>query len=196
LYRAFSKAKQVLVSDIIVLRLKPTPEQEEAFLNEDYVKIDPDTMRQAMRFWATGVTVVTTEFSGERHGMTVSSFTSVSLEPPLVLVSLQNDTRTAALVQRSGVFGVTLLLENQAQISDRFAGREQGVDDRFDGLETFCLESNAPLLKEGLAALDCRVVATYPIATHTLFVGQIIAARSAKEGRPLLYFNRAYRAIK
>ena len=85
--------------------------------------IDSEEMRAAMRNWATGVTVVSTMFNGERHGMTVSSFTSVSIDPAMVLVSLQMEARTYKLVDSSGVFGVTILDNSQQEISDRFAGR-------------------------------------------------------------------------
>lgn len=164
---------------------------------EDF-EVNPEALRLAMRRWATGVTVVTSEHQGNRHGMTVSSFTSVSLAPPLVLVSLENVTRTCKLVKESKVFAVTILGAHQQAISDRFAGREEppGEEaDRFDGLKTYRLFTGAPLLVDGLSGFDCRVVAAYTAGTHTLFIGQVLAVRilGEEDPEPLVYFNRGYR---
>jgi flavin reductase (DIM6/NTAB) family NADH-FMN oxidoreductase RutF len=156
--------------------------------------IQPGDLRQAMRHWTTGVTVVTSLRDGERYGMTVSSFTSLSLEPPLVLVSLQQGTRTQQAVAQSKVFAVTVLAGQQQDLADCFAGRRCDDQYRFDGIATEVLVSGAPFFPGGLAWFDCRVVSTYEIGTHSLFVGEVIAVRS-EEGAPLLYHNRAYRAL-
>src|SRR5512137_548100 len=95
--------------------------------------VDPDHLRQAMRLWATGVAVVTSQHEGVVHGMTVSSFTSVSLIPPQVLVALNQSTRTHALVKESRFFGVTVLGADQQEISDRFAGRLPDDANRLSG---------------------------------------------------------------
>jgi flavin reductase (DIM6/NTAB) family NADH-FMN oxidoreductase RutF len=145
--------------------------------------------------WSTGVTVVTVQHNNRRHGMTVSSFTSLSLDPPLVLVSLEQITKTHRLVQQAGHFGVTILEENQKQISDRFAGRISEYRDRFDGLETFAMVSGAPMLTQGLAWLDCQVVVTYQAGNHTVFIGEVLAVKSRDTGQPLLYYNRDYRRL-
>jgi flavin reductase (DIM6/NTAB) family NADH-FMN oxidoreductase RutF len=152
-------------------------------------------MREAMRQWATGVAVVSSLHDGVQHGMTVSSFTSISLEPPLVLVSLSKEARTHDLVQRSGVFGVTLLHQSQQWISDRFAGRTSEDQDRFNGLETFALHTGAPFLQGGLSFLDCQVIASQDVGDHTLFIGQVVSLQSGPEGAPLIYYNRGYRRL-
>jgi len=159
------------------------------------MSVDAETLRRVMRLWATGVTVVTAQSDGQRHGMTVSSFTSVALEPPLVLISLERVTRTHGMVERSGRFGVTILAQDQQEVSDRFGGRIADLDDRFEGLETETLQSGVPFVRGGLAFFDCEVVASYPAGTHTLFIGEVMAVRSRKTGNPLLYFNRDYRRI-
>ncbi len=156
---------------------------------------DPEQLRSAMRQWATGVAIVTASHNGISHGMTVSSFTSVSLTPPQVLISLAQDTRTHALVRESKFFGVTLLAQGQQDKSDRFAGRIPDDQERLAGLETFSLETGVPLLKDGLANFDCRVIATFTSGTHTIFIGAVLAAQSHPEADPLLYYNREYRRI-
>lgn len=156
---------------------------------------NPEELRQAMRLWTTGVTIVSAQHNNRRHGMTVSSFTSLSLDPPLVLVSLEQVTKTHRLVQQAGYFGVTILDESQQQISDRFAGRITEYSDRFSDLETFTMVSGTPLLVGGLAWLDCRVVVTYQAGNHTVFIGEVLAVKSEATGQPLLYYDRDYRRL-
>lgn len=167
--------------------------------SQKFISIEDQT-RAAMRQWASGIGVAAAEFDGVRHGMTVSSFTSVSMDPPLVLVSMQKDTRTHDLVLRSGAFGVTLLAADQQEISDRFAGRIVGDDQRFDGVETFILETGSPLLTGGLAVFDCRLKASYDANTTTVMFGEVVAAlvsdRPEKELQPLLYYNQGYHQLK
>jgi flavin reductase (DIM6/NTAB) family NADH-FMN oxidoreductase RutF len=157
-----------------------------------------ENLREAMRYWASGVGVLGAEHQGTRHGMTVSSFTSLSIEPPLVMVSLQKSSRTHNLVVGSEAFAVTLLAEGQREISDLFAGLETEQDDRFAGLQTFTLETGSPLLREGLAFFDCRVVGQYDAGTNTVMIGEVVAAQTNPRGEelaPLVYFNRDYRKI-
>ena len=157
--------------------------------------VESELLRQAMRFWATGVTVVTAAHAGVQHGMTVTSFTSVSLAPAQVLISLAQNTRTHDLVMRSHHFGISLLDASQEELSDRFAGRVPDDMNRLDGLETITLVSETPLLKQGLAQLDCHVVTTLGSGTHTIFIGEVLSAQSGSGGDPLLYYNREYRRM-
>ena len=163
---------------------------------DEYMPVDPEALRLVMRTWATGVTIVSTELEAVRHGMTVSSFTSVSLDPPLVLVSLERGTHTHRMLERSGIFAVTVLGEGQQAMSDRFAGRQQDGEDRFAGLDTFTLASGAPFISGGLAYFDCRVVSTYQAGTHTVFIGEVLAVQAGDEtAAPLLYHDRDYRQL-
>ncbi len=155
-----------------------------------------DLLRQAMRHWTTGVSVVTSQFEGHRHGMTVNSFTSISLEPPRVVVTLANRTRTCALVRQSGCFGVSILRASQQELSERFAGRIPEGSDRFDGLDVITSSNGLTLLAGCLAGLDCQVIHTYEMADSTLFVGEVLEVLLAEdEGEPLLYHNRSYRRL-
>ena len=154
--------------------------------------LDPDQLRLSMRAWSSGVTVVTAAYKGERHGMTVGSFTSASLEPPLIIISLHTESRTYRLVHAANAFAVTILAEDQQEISDRFAGRIPDTEDRFEGLETETLVTGAPAIKNGLACLDCRVTQVIPAGMNTIFLAEVVASRSAGEGKPLVYHNRQY----
>jgi flavin reductase (DIM6/NTAB) family NADH-FMN oxidoreductase RutF len=155
-----------------------------------------DDLRLAMRKWPSGVSVVTVRHLGVSHGMTVGSLVSVSLDPPAVLVSLERGTRTHELIQAAGIFAVTILSADQRLVSERFASSGTEAEDRFAGLETHNLVTGAPLLAGGLAFLDCRVVAAHPSGMNTLFIGEVLAARSGREGGPLLYFDRQYRQLQ
>jgi flavin reductase (DIM6/NTAB) family NADH-FMN oxidoreductase RutF len=163
---------------------------------EKLVQPIADMLRQAMRHWTTGVSVVTSQFEGHRHGMTVNSFTSISLDPPHVVVTLANRTRTCALVRQSGTFSVNILRDSQQEISDRFAGRIPEDNDRFHGLEVLTSANGLTLLTGCLAGLDCKVIHTYEMPDSTLFVGEVLEVLLAKdEGEPLLYHNRSYRRL-
>jgi len=126
--------------------------------------------------------------------MTVSSFTSISLEPPLLLAALQKTTRTSQMILQARAFGVTILAADQKEISDRFAGRGEESQDRMDGVETEVLSSGAPFIKGGLAYFDCRLRQTVDAGTSTLFIGEVVAVRQFK-GQPLLYHDRQYKRV-
>lgn len=154
--------------------------------------LDPEQLRHAMRAWTSGVTVVTATHAGQQYGMTVNSFTSISLEPPLVSVALKKLTHTHELVEKSGEFAVTILASDQQEFSDRFAGKHAEVKDRFEGVPTEILAIDAPLLKGGSAYFNCRVVSSIAVGENTLFVAEVIAAQGAETGAPLVYHNRVY----
>jgi len=155
-----------------------------------------EELREVMRLWASGVTVVTSCFQGIQHGMTVNSFNSISLVPALVTITLANSTRTKYLVSKSSVFALTILEENQHELSELFAGKVHTFDDRFSGLEIFTLLSDCPLLKEGIAHLDCRVVHQYGMPSSTLFIGEVLAAKYNSKKWPLLYMKKNYFMVK
>lgn len=158
--------------------------------------LDPDILRQVMRKWSTGVTIVTAQHQGMRHGMTVSSFTSVSLQPPIVLVALDQSTRTHALITAASSFGVSVLSNEQKAISACFAGQDCEDEDRFVSVETHSLVSGAPLITGSLAYLDCRVVAQLVSGSNTLFIGEVLAAQAGVKKPPLIYFDRNYRQLQ
>jgi len=154
-----------------------------------------EDLRVAMRNWATGVCVVAVAWDGARHGMTVNTFTSLSLDPPLVMISLERTTKTHQLLEQTGCFAVTILRSDQQEISDRFAGRLLDDEDRFHDMETFTLLSGAPFLAGGLSFFDCQVVSTYPAGTHTVFIGVVQAVKRGDAGKPLLYFHQDYHGL-
>ena len=149
-----------------------------------------------MRTWITGVAIVTGSHAGQSHGMTANSFTSISLSPPTVLVALAQDTQTHNLVISGNAFGVTILDVSQKQLARRFAGQVEASLPRFEGLETFKMVTGVPLIKGGLAYLDCQVTQGYDVGGTTVFFGEVLATQKDSNGRsPLLYFNRHWRKL-
>jgi flavin reductase (DIM6/NTAB) family NADH-FMN oxidoreductase RutF len=168
------------------------------------MQLDPllpigEKLRQAMRCWVTGVTVVTSRFEDTAHGMTANSFGSISLEPPLVTITMNNDTRTFALVRRSGIFAVTILSFSQQNLAELFAGRVPDAGNRMAGLDTFPMVTGAPLMSGGLAFVDCQVVHEYPMDRSTLLIGKVVAAQVVPASEPILpliYYNRTFHKLE
>jgi flavin reductase (DIM6/NTAB) family NADH-FMN oxidoreductase RutF len=156
-----------------------------------FVSIDPFLFRQVMSHFASGVTVVTTAAEGYLSGITVSSFTSLSLEPTLVLICIDLRSTTHAAIATSGLFAVNMLTEEQAHLSQRFAA--PNVERFVPGSFTLS-ERGLPLLVDTLASLECRVVNAFPGGDHTIYVGEVVAARTGS-GRPLLYYRSGYRQL-
>jgi flavin reductase (DIM6/NTAB) family NADH-FMN oxidoreductase RutF len=164
-------------------------------IGKNSYKVSADELRFAMRRWATGVTVVTSVHADSLHGMTVSSFTSLSLEPPLIMISLEISTRTHDLIQHSNNFGITVLAADQKSVSSRFSEPSTEAEYRFEGLKLFELETGVPFIEGGVAFFDCQVVAKHDAGTHTVFIGEVIAASQGQDKAPLLYFNQSYRYL-
>jgi flavin reductase (DIM6/NTAB) family NADH-FMN oxidoreductase RutF len=155
-----------------------------------------EELRSAMRAWTTGVAIVTAEHEGEQHGMTVSSFASISLDPPMIAISLQTASRTHELVSRAQEFGVTILAADQLELSERFAGRQGAPGDRLHGIRTETLVTGAPFIHGGLAFLDCRVQQAIQAGMNTLFLAEVVAVRGTTQALPLVYHDRAYRRLR
>jgi flavin reductase (DIM6/NTAB) family NADH-FMN oxidoreductase RutF len=160
--------------------------------------IDPQTFKGALGRFASGVTVVTVHSGNGDYGMTASAFSSVSLQPPLVLVCVKKGNHTHGLIESSGSFGVNLLAEDQKGISNRFAGWGDKPQDHFDDLGDARGEaSGAPLIAGSMAWLDCTLHAALDGGDHTIFLGEVqgIALHGERDDlRPLLYFAGKYRA--
>jgi flavin reductase (DIM6/NTAB) family NADH-FMN oxidoreductase RutF len=154
--------------------------------------VDTAEFRRALGQFASGVTVVTTlDRDGSPRGLTVSSFCSVSLDPPLVLVCIDNRSETHDGFEASGVFGVSILAEGQEEWSRRFA---VGGVEKFVGVELVKGEHFVPLVPGALAHIECRVTATLPAGDHTIYVGEVLRL-AATPGRPLLYHSSGYHCL-
>ncbi len=161
--------------------------------------IEPDRFKEIMRTWAAGVTVVTSRLGDEIHGCTVNSFTSVSLTPPLVTVTLAKRLNTYQMIKQSHIFAVNILGEHQVESSNRFAGTSrahpEGVsesDERFASEPYHAEATGAPILENALAFADCHVVTEYDIGVNVILLGMVEAGGILNERSPLLYSDRHY----
>lgn len=154
---------------------------------------DISSFKRAMSQFASGVTVVTTRYNQTPLGVTVSSFSSLSLEPPLVMVSLNKKLFTHRAIAESGIFAVNVLSVQQLEIAIRFAGMRSEIKDRFAGLKTQTAITGSPILPESLAWIDCTVWAMYEGGDHTIFVGEVRDLSVSDLDMPLLYYKRLWR---
>ncbi len=157
--------------------------------------ISSDDFRDALRHFPSGVTLVTVRSAGEVHGLTVSAFASISPEPPLIAVVIDQAHRAyRALESPDAVFAVNILCQGQAHLSDRFAWVKD--EDRFAAGDWSTAETGAPVLADAAAWLDCTIHSRTPAGTHTVYVGEVQASRVPRAGeRPLVYWNREYRRL-
>ena len=154
--------------------------------------VDIESFKKALRCWASGVTVLTTKSGADVHGMTVSAFSSVSADPPLVLVCANQSSTTHEMIWSGKVFAVNILSGNQQTISDRFAFGDAQA--RFEGLDWREGSTGAPLIDGALAQIECRVRSAHHEGSHTIYIGEVLAV-SAQAGEPLLYFAGGYRRL-
>ncbi|WP_138846157.1 NADH-dependent flavin reductase [Rhodococcus pyridinivorans] len=157
------------------------------------IDVTPLHMRKALGRFASGVTIVTTaEFEDEAavHGMTANAFTSVSLDPPLVLVSIANRAKMNERIKETGKYGVSILAGDQEPLSLHFAGAAHEPD-----LVRFVWRKEVPLLEGALVHLACTVVDSYPAGDHTLHIGRV-EQLWYDNGHPLVFYTGSFRALE
>ena len=158
--------------------------------------VEPQQFKETLAHWASGVTVVTTLHEGNPVGITASSFSSVSLDPPSVLICVNKRLFTHGAIQENGVFAVNILGEEHLEWGKRFAGMVPEIEDRFAGIECHSEETGCPVFTDALAWLDCRLIHVYDEGDHSIFIGEVLSAGSGKESKPLLYYYRNWRSMK
>jgi flavin reductase (DIM6/NTAB) family NADH-FMN oxidoreductase RutF len=160
--------------------------------------MDEPEFRRVLGHFATGVAVVAARRvgdggrdrpAGSPRGLTASAITSVSLDPPLVLVCVDHTADTHDVIVEAEAFSISVLREDQEGLARRFAGPDS--DNKFDGVAYRPEVTGAPVLDNALAWIDCRLWARYDGGDHTIFVGEVVAA-DADEGPPLIYFRGGY----
>ncbi|HKA22688.1 MAG TPA: flavin reductase family protein [Blastocatellia bacterium] len=155
--------------------------------------VSKDEFRTALSRFVSGVTVVTTLADDDRPaGITVSAFSSVSLEPPLVLVCIDKRASLHNHLAEGRHFAVNILADHQQGVSRRFASRDEN---RFEGAGYRCGLHGAPLLEGALAYIECRVAHVYPGGDHTIIVGEV-ESTSVADHKPLAYFRGNYGSLR
>lgn len=165
---------------------------------EQRTATDPLEHRRVVGRFATGVTVITSVLaSGEKHAMTCNSFTSVSLDPVLVLFCADKTARFHDVVLQTGVWAVSVLARTHQQASRTFAVRGRDLDTQFDDVDHVPgAVTGAPVLLGALASLECRTVSTTDAGDHTVVLGEVLALDEPDpHADPLLYFGGRYRAL-
>jgi flavin reductase (DIM6/NTAB) family NADH-FMN oxidoreductase RutF len=161
-------------------------------LREERLEIEGDdpavALRQTLGMFATGVTVITTAVGDQIHGMTANAFMSVSLEPPLVLISVDRRTKMCSMLHHEQRFGVSVLAADQHALSDRFAGRA----DEDAPEPAFAIVHETPLVEGAAAMFVSRVARSYWGGDHSLFLGKVEYAHRDPDARPLLFHGGQY----
>ncbi len=157
--------------------------------------ITSEEYREALRHFASGVTIVTIRAAEKRHGLTVSAFASVSPEPPLVAVMIDQRHHAYGLLEAEGAsFAVNILRQEQEELSNRFAWVKD--EDRFAVGDWGEAVTGAPVLADAAAWMDCTIHSRFTAGTHTIYIGEVQASRVPRpDEAPLLYWSRGYRHI-
>ncbi len=158
--------------------------------------VTPALFRYALGHFASGVTVMTSCLGEQLHGMTVSAFCSVSLEPPLVLVCVERNTRMYQLVSQSQVFAVNMLEARDEAVSRFFADNERLKGPEFAAFSHRRGVTGSPILQQATAYLEGRVRATCEGGDHVIFLGEVIALEVLSESLPLIFYRGGYSTLK
>lgn len=155
---------------------------------------DPEMFKAVLRKFASGVTIITsTDEEGRLHGATASAFSSLSLNPPLILVCLDLASNTKAMIDRTNYFCVNILKDMQRPHSDMFARKSMSEED-IAKVSHSMSEHGLPILDDALAFIECKLHARYPGGDHEIYVGDVLNG-GVRQGRPLLYFEAKYRRL-
>lgn len=159
------------------------------------MRVTSEEYRNALRHFASGVTIVTVKAGDEVHGLTVSAFASVSPDPPLVSIMIDHRHTGYRLLEAEGaVFAVNILAADQMELSNRFAWLKDA--DRFAEGRWATAATGAPVLEDALAWLDCTLHTRAPAGSHTIYIGEVQASSLPRADEPpLVYWNRGYRHL-
>ena len=157
--------------------------------------VHPDDFKGALGSWAAGVTVVTTKQDEMVYGITVSSFSSLSVDPLLVLVCLADSNRLPEMVRKSRHFAVSILAEGQDAISGWFSKSGREPVKRFEDFGAIEWRTGSPIIEGAIAHLDCELFQALPGGDHTIMIGKVVGAAFDPSRKPLIYYRRGYRSL-
>jgi flavin reductase (DIM6/NTAB) family NADH-FMN oxidoreductase RutF len=153
--------------------------------------------RSTLGAFATGVTVITSHGNDHGYGMTATAFSSVSLDPPLVLICVITGTEGCATIERNGIFAVNVLADTQEHYSRYFAAKDRPRGrDAFAQIPHQQIVTGAPVLDGVAAYLDCRVAAQHTAGDHEIFIGEVLALGVNPDVQPLLFHGGRYRYVR
>lgn len=152
-------------------------------------EVTPQAMRRVLSYYPTGVAIVTSRCGERPIGFVVGTFTSISLEPPLVGFFISSSSQSFPLMRDAGVFCCNVLSSDHEALSSKFSSRSE---DRFAGVEWREGVTSSPILREAVAWLECRLYDTHPVGDHHLVVGEVVDLRAARDVTPLVFHRGAY----
>lgn len=146
--------------------------------------------RNAMGTFATGVTIITTEYDNEEYGMTANAFMSVSMDPKLVVISIDKNAHMLENIKKSNKYAINILAENQQDISMHFAGQKKS-----ENIPAFNTLSDVPVVEGALVQVTCEVIGEHVEGDHTLFIGKVTGLH-LEEGNPLIFYKGQYQSLQ
>lgn len=158
-------------------------------------RIDGEVLRHVMRQVPSPVTVVTVAGEGEIRGITIGSFTSTSLRPPLISFNISRDAQAYAALVASERFAVHLLSDKQAHLADHFATPDLTSEEQFDAVPYQLDADGTPILLDALSVMHCDSFAIHDAGDHSIILGRITEIGHSSDGEPILYYDRTYRCI-
>jgi flavin reductase (DIM6/NTAB) family NADH-FMN oxidoreductase RutF len=163
----------------------------------EFADVSAEAFKQGMRCLAAGVTIVTTLHAGVRSGLTATAVTSLSADPPQVLVCVNRSAGAHDLIHRGSLMCVNVLAHAHQNLAARFAG-QKGVfgEDRFAAGRWTTLTTGAPVLDDAMASFDCVVTERVQATTHTIFIGRVVGVRARPKARPLVYASGTYARLE
>ena len=159
------------------------------------MSLDPLEFRAIIGNFATGVTVITAAAGDELQGMTANAFTSLSLDPLMVLICVDRASHTHRILEGGRAFTVNILADHQEDVSRLFAKKAAPEHGTLRGQDFRIGETGAPVLKDCLAYLECRIADEFSGGDHTIFLGEVVDAAVVGEGGPLLFFRAKYHQL-
>jgi flavin reductase (DIM6/NTAB) family NADH-FMN oxidoreductase RutF len=159
--------------------------------------IDSNAFRRALRVIAGSVSIVTSGRAPKRHGLTVTAACSLSIDPSTALVCVNQSAGAHDTILRTGAFGWNVLSADHMPLAQRFSGMDGSKGDvRFDENDWHQLETGAPILKNALCSFDCKVINSFPVRTHTVFIGAVVAGTHRDELEALVYRQGKFATVR
>lgn len=159
------------------------------------MKKESEDFKEVMKRFATGICVVTTKTDDQINGMTATAVSSLSMEPPLLIVCIDIKNRSHELIKKSSAFAVNVLSVDQRESSNIFATPGKDKSEYLQRLETFTRSTGSPIIKDSIAYLDCLLWSVYDGGDHSIFVGEVVDSGTLSDDPPLLYFNGDYHSL-
>ncbi|MCZ6821240.1 MAG: flavin reductase family protein [Calditrichaeota bacterium] len=159
------------------------------------MSVSPEIFKEVMGRFGSSVTIVTFKHDSGIHGLTVSAFCSVSLEPPRILVCIKKQGSSHEFLSQSERFVVNILAKEQQDLAWQFSNPELGSEDRFAGASYKTTEPGLPVFTDNLAHLECRIVNQFDGGDHTIFLGEVENCYFSEESAPLFYYNRGFHTL-